>query len=160
MRCFLLSVTLILTSQAFGGNVQDHKAVRRHPLEEPVMKLLRSERIVRLQILCVPKEIATRADLTPRQLERICNYKIDVRDFQTSVLRGELISTLEKPFVEEAWARADFRWGCIFYDAKGSRVLTMYFDGFGQKGLINGVRVTSVASVVTVLERRCSCLWE
>jgi hypothetical protein len=121
---------------------------------------MRSATTDRLEILCVPKHILTRADLGPDLLEKQYNYRITIRMLHASELQDDLIRALDQPSIRRAAAQPpDVRWACIFYDTNNTRVLAMYFDGFGRKGLINGTPVTSVGPIVEVLERRCASLW-
>ena len=127
---------------------------------QPSAALLRTRTIARLEILYFPKEMETLSRMTPERLERYCWFRLTVERFQWSALRTDLIATLTSSSFGLATDTPDCRWGCIFYDEKGARVLTMYFDGRGRLGLINGIPVTGTASLAELLERRCAPLWQ
>jgi hypothetical protein len=125
-----------------------------------VADLMRSDTIVRLEILYFPKEMETLTRMTPQSLETQCWYRIAVEQFQWSAVRSDLISALEGCFVQPAAREPDCRWGCIFYDARSNRLLSIFSDGRGSVGMINGTPVTGISPLVGVLESRCSRLWE
>jgi hypothetical protein len=124
-----------------------------------VAALLRSDRIARLDVFYFPKEMETLTALRPESLERQAWYRVGVEQFQWSAMRTALIDALDSSSFAPAAGHADCSWGCVFYDGRNVRVLTMYFDGAGRLGLINGESVTGASQVVDVLEARCSQLW-
>jgi hypothetical protein len=134
------------------------------PSVQSAVALLRSGTVARFDILYLPREVETPIRVTPEALDSICFFRIGVSEqAQDSRLRNELIAALESSGIVRAtgpYAEPDCRWGCVFYDADGTPILSMYFDDFGVKGLIDGTPVTGVGPVVRLLERRCSCLWE
>jgi hypothetical protein len=112
-------------------------------------------------------EICTFLPLSPDGVERSCRYRIILEQFRGSKFRDDLISALEKSDMRPSTEEGDLRWACIFYDTGNERALTMYFDGFGQVGLIGGAPVThkrrpalGKLRLVMLLERRCASLWE
>ena len=54
----------------------------------------------------------------------------------------------------------DFRWACIFCDAAGHRVLTMYFRAGHTSGRINGVSVRLNGCFVKTLNKRCADIFK
>ena len=160
-RDLLLCIVLLLPLYGCGGRAQENSASVAEPVVQAAVKVINAETTTRLEIFSFPREILTRADLSPQLLEKAWLYKFVVKDFSGSPLQRDLAPALRKSAIRRrATADADFRWACIFYDGKGTRVLAMYFDGFGTKGLIAGVPVTANGRLVKLLERRCSCLWE
>jgi hypothetical protein len=163
-RWLLLGVLLLFSIQACGrrGPAGEDPAVRS------ALRPLRTGVITRLEILYLPKEIMTVTNLGPEQLEKLCYYRISVDHFDQSKLKRDLLSVLEHSDMREAtgpYPEPDCRWGCIFYNEAGGRVLTMYFDGPGVKGLIGKTpvalrRTFGKLAMVRLLESRCSCLWE
>jgi hypothetical protein len=130
------------------------------PVVQSAVDLMRSGTITRLEIVHLPRWIMTYMDVSPQMLEEICFYRISIQELEEAKLWGELISAVASSPIRRTTSEADCRWGCIFYDEDDSRVLTMYFNGFGSKGFIDETPVTSVGPIVDLLERRCSCLWE
>jgi len=159
----MLAVLLLLScmskcqSESPRSGAQELGASQPSPRE--VADLLRTRVPVRLEIVYVPREIQTQAPITPGRLEAHCWYRVGIQEFQWSAFRTDLISALDGCVVGRGTREPDCRWGCIFFDTKGARVLTMYFDGGGSRGLLNGTPVTGLGPVVRVLEKRCSPLW-
>jgi hypothetical protein len=158
-RYLLLGMILLLPLQACGGHVPSGGAVGEDPVVRSAVSVMRSGTTTRLQILYLPKEITTIVRVDLDALERLCYYRIGIERFHDSKLRSDLISALENSSVQRTREEADLRWGCVFYDAKDTRVLTIYFDRWGRNGLINGIAVTSNGRYVDVLEQKCSGLW-
>jgi hypothetical protein len=164
MRCLVLAAALLLPLQGCGRR----GAAGEDPSVRSALRPLRTGIITRLEILYLPKEIETFAALGPEQLEKLCYYRISVDHFDQSKLKRDLLSVLEHSDMREAtgpYSEPDCRWGCIFYNEAGGRVLTMYFDGAGVKGLIGKTpvalrRTFGKLAMVRLLESRCSCLWE
>ena len=122
--------------------------------------LLRSDTIVRLEIFYFPEEMETLTRMTPESLEKHCWYRIGVQEFQWTPFRSDLISALAKLSLERAAYSPDCRWGCVFYDSKDERAMTMYFNRDGSVGLVNGAPVKGAGPLVELLGKRCSDLWE
>jgi hypothetical protein len=163
MRYLLVGAILLLPLQGCGNR----GAAGEVPAVQSALSLLRSDAITKLEILYVPVEICTFMSLTPDGVEKSCRYRIIVEQFRGSKFRDDLISALEKSDMRPSTDEGDLRWACIFYDAGDERVLTMYFDGFGQFGMIAGTSVTTKRRfgfgklrLVMLLERRCASLWE
>ena len=160
MRCLVVGAMLLLSLGAYGRDMREDAVAGERPLAQSALRLMSSKTATRLEILYYPTWILTRTALSPERLEKLSSYRISIRAFQDAKLRDDLISALERSAVKTTTqSEADYRWACIFYNADGTRLLTMYFDGFGTKGLINGAPVTSIGPVVKCLERRCSGLW-
>jgi hypothetical protein len=136
------------------------KAVSTDPSVRLALDVLSAPTTDRLEILALPQDVLTRFDIRPDLLEGQYEYKITARLFHGSEYWHEFVYELRHSTIKRTEAApSDVRWGCIFYDKSGATVLTMYFDGFGMKGVINGTPVTGVGPIVKMLERRCSSVW-
>ncbi len=130
------------------------------------VKALQSRTVTKLDILYYNKDALTRASITPKHLEERYQRKLTVEKFQGSDWQRDLVRALQARDMKRAsFDYPDCRWACIFYDAKQARVLTMYFDGHGWRGLIGGTPVEVQQSpgklkVVSLLEKRCLPRWE
>jgi hypothetical protein len=166
VQTLLLGMTL-LWSLACGGGSQraagDESPPRRRDTADVVqaaVDLLRAEGAIdRLEVVHMPNDVESPVRVTPEALEKCYYFKMEFREFFVSQFREELASDLAASVLRSTAEEGDLRWGCIFYDEEGRRVLTMYFDSRGRFGSINGVLVTGGYQVVQALERRCSCLW-
>ena len=166
-RYLLPAVVLLLSLQACSKQAQSVKNAPQGPVnsapQEPVVQkavsLLQSGTAARLEILYLPKEVATRVSVDPQYLARACFYRIRIEDLGQTPLGAELAGTLGISDIKVTASDSDLRWGLIFYDAANARVLTIYLDKFGRRGLINGQTMISNGELDALLERRCSGLW-
>ena len=166
-HCLLPAMVLLLFLQACNRQAQSVNNAPQEPVnsapQEPIVQkavsLLQSGTAERLEILYLPKEVATRVSVDPAYLGRACFYRIWIERLDQSPLRSELATTLANSGITLTPSDSDLRWGLIFYDAAGARILTIYLDKFGRRGLINGRTMISNGELDALLERRCSCLW-
>jgi hypothetical protein len=160
MRYLLVGAILLLPLQGCGNRAQSGSAAAEEDIVRKAVGLLQSGTATRLEILYLPKEVATRGSVDPPYLERACYYRIGIERLDQAPLGAELATTLVSANIRLRPSRSDLRWGLIFYDASNSRVLTIYLDKFGRKGLINGQTMVSNGQLDALLARRCSCLWD
>jgi hypothetical protein len=153
----LLLALLALLLPACAGC---RRTVGKEPFRQAALASARAKTTTRAEVISYPQRILVRAALTPSDLERRgARAWIDLA--KDPAFREQLASALESPDLVQVPTPAlhpDFRWACILHDAKGNRVLAMYLDGFGQKGLIGGTPVASKGNagklaVVAVLEK-------
>ncbi len=156
--CLVVPLLPLLTGAVRQGDAAT--ATRAVTSASAVAALMRSDGVARLEVFCFPADATTLTAMTPESLEAQSWYRIDIRQFQWSAMRAALIDAVEASHFAPSERPPDCRWGCVFYDGRNTRVLTMYFDGAGRLGLINGDRVTGISQLVSVLEARCSRLWE
>jgi len=167
MRYLLPAAMLLLSVQPCSRQAQPVGDAPPEPVSnaalEPVVQraisLLQSGAAERLEILYLPKEVLTRSTVDPPYLERACYYRIQIEELGRAVLGAELAATLASADIRLRPGTSDLRWGLIFHDASNARVLTIYLDKFGRRGLINGQTMVSNGQLDALLERRCSCLW-
>ena len=160
----ILAAALLLPLHACGRR----GAAGEEPFVRSAVNTLQSKTVTRLEILYFSRHALTRVSVTPDRLEEIYEHKLSVEKFQESAWKRDLIRALEDPDMRRTTGpstQPDCRWACIFYDAKHVRVLTMYFDGHGRKGLINGTPVAFTGrfgklKLVALLENRCLPSWE
>ena len=164
---WLLAATVLLCLTASGrvGGPAAKSPSQRTPAETARMvqaaaSLLRTEGAIdKAEIVHMPNEVLTYLRVSPEELERSYYFKLEVREFSISRLATELGAALENSKLRPTTDEGDLRWGCIFYDDKGARVLTVHFDARGRCGFIDGIPVAGGEQIVEVLARRCSCLW-
>jgi len=149
---FWLALVLLMdsfTSVSFGGQSNPKEA-------SAVVQLLRSGKVQRLEIIYYPEKIQTRARLTPDMLENQYRYKLIVNDAQSSAVGQDVIAAIEADSLTASDQQADFRWGCSFYDSRGERLTSLYFDAFGKIAMVDTVLMTSSGRVVKCLQRICA----
>jgi hypothetical protein len=176
MRYLFLGMTLpLLLLQARGGGPAAGDVAKgpapaatrvasAEPSVQAAIDLLCSEAVARLEIYYYPIEVETPTRVSPQELEDHAYYRIsiDEREQESRVRRDVASALAASPVVKATkWPQTEpeCRWGCVFYDTKGKRILTMYFEGHGWGGLIGGTPVTGIGPVVGILQRRCSSLW-
>jgi len=156
MQRHLLAILLLLPLLGCDQQRQQRTAQTTPstpPMVQSAVSVLRDPRTTRVEVFWVPKEVATRTRLTPQLLEDIRNRKMNDSGFQGSELQRSLIQALQQADIQPGSDPGDLRWACIFHGAGNIRVLSIYFDGYGRKGLIQGTPVTSNGEVVAALER-------
>jgi hypothetical protein len=154
MRYLVLAAALLLPLQGCGRR----GAAVQEPFVRSALSLLQSKSVTRLEILYFSRHAET----------EIYERKLNVENFLESSWKPDIIRALEDPHMKRVTGpvtQPDCRWACVFYDAKGIRVLTMYFDGHGWKGLIAGTPVAFTGRfgklrLVALLENRCLPSWE
>jgi len=168
MRWLLLGLLLVLSLQGCAEQRTGDSQRAADQWLQPTLSLMRSGVVTRLEIIYLPKWIETPVPVLPRQLEGAGYYRISIEHFDESKLKRDLLSVLESSDMKQATApdwEPDCRWGCVFYNQAGVRVLGMYFDAAGVKGWIGKTPVTlrrrfGKLAIVRLLESRCSSLWE
>lgn len=98
--------------------------------------------ITRVEIVYFPERISTRSSLTPEMLERLYEYKVEVRDVSESKQFPALVAALRGTLAVPENRLSDVRTGVIFFDKSNKRLLTLYFDQFGKNGFVNGEPVS------------------
>jgi len=163
MRCFFILCVLYLSSlQATQAETQQVASSSETNLIQSAVDRARSKSVTKLEILYFPKEMETRVGVTPQLLEEWCFFRISIKDLQYSnvTMKNGLVSALEESAAKKANGNADLRWGCIFYDTSGTRVLALYFNGSGTEGYVDSTPISSNGKLVRFLEKRCASLWK
>jgi hypothetical protein len=91
----------------------------------------------RVEILYFPERILTRTGLTPEMLERQYRYKLEIREFGECLQRQELVKALQGSTFLQGDRQYDLRTAVLLYDKDGKRILSLYFDQSGRRGMIN-----------------------
>ena len=117
-----------------------------------------SKNVERIAIFYYPEGIARTEALDTAGLEALCWGSISIRQFQLSKLRERLLSRLKDSSIESSTVRGgDFRWGCIFYDERDMRLVSLYFTGHGM-GRVNETNVTLNDKFVDFLREEFQCV--
>ena len=96
------------------------------------------EQVQRVEILYFPERILVRAALSPEGLEKLYQYKLEIRDVRESAEWKQLLSRLRETSVRPSSNSHDHRTAVLLFDQNGRRVASVYFDEFGRGGTING----------------------
>jgi len=107
--------------------------------------------IVRLDVLHVRGELLTRSALGPARLESSADMRSTVED---RALIDSVLSYIEETAMDEEPGDLDARWGLIFTNAQGQRVLSFYLDKFGARGVAEGyeIRLHNADRIIDLLK--------
>jgi hypothetical protein len=107
--------------------------------------------IVRLEVLHVRDELLTRSALGPARLEGIAEIRVSIDDLTTI---DSVLTYIEETSMDEEPGDLDARWGLIFTNAKGQRVLSFYLDKFGVRAAAEGyeIRLHNADRIVDLLK--------
>jgi hypothetical protein len=97
----------------------------------------------------------------PETIDKQYDYRITIPGPFPSPLQRSLAFALQTAAIQRDDTVEPLypMWGLVFRDFRGERVLTMYFDDYVTKGLINGTPVKLDEKVGRVLQYRCAPLW-
>jgi hypothetical protein len=146
--CFYVFVISLLPS--FEVSASDNSKA----LEEK-LSIAMSENPDRVEILSFPEDWESPVGLSSDDLEKSYVSKITVKSFQETNFRSDLISQIKASAIQERSETRgrDLRWACIFYDKKGKRLLSIYFDYFGH-GQVDKIPITSNGALVKFLRQK------
>jgi len=107
--------------------------------------------IVPLEVLHVQDELLTRSALGPARLESIAQVRSKIDD--PAVIEN-VLTYIDETSMDEEPGDLDARWGLIFTNAKGQRVLSFYLDKFGARGAAEGyeIRLHNADRIVDLLK--------
>jgi hypothetical protein len=113
-----------------------------------------------VKIFYMPEEVVTVMALDGPSLERACYGSISIRHFQYSKIHDKLLEKLKSTSITAKEKVAmDYRWGCVFLDGKGNRLLSLYFTR-GGAGRVNDVPVTTDGAFLDFLREEFKYLTE
>jgi hypothetical protein len=96
------------------------------------------EKFVKLEVLHLEDDLRTRVAIGPAKLETLgiaCKTVDDPQTLEAIVNSVAATAMCENP------GRLDARWGLIFTNAEGRRVLSLYLDKFGRRAAVDGHEV-------------------
>ena len=105
-----------------------------------VGKLERSE-VGKIEILAIPARIETPVAISGDDLEHSPDYRLIVKDIRRGALKRPLLEALRSLTATQSENPSDIRWGVIFYNAEGTRLVGLYFDRYGHRGAIDSIPV-------------------
>jgi hypothetical protein len=107
------------------------------PQVDSVAAALRASGVGRIEIVAIPPETETAIAVRPEGLEQHPAYRLTIRDVRTVAIRDRLSQALDSLTVRPSSDAGDIRWGVIFYDIQGKRLLGVFFDRDGKRGAID-----------------------
>jgi hypothetical protein len=101
-----------------------------------------NEAIERIEILHIREEDEFPHNVSSSVVELNWQYILAIRRPESSKTADGLIRAIKGETAELTSKVTDLRWGCLFYDKKENRIISIYFDKTGRKGVINGACVS------------------
>lgn len=89
-----------------------------------------------IEIIQMPSDVLTYADLKPHDLEEQYFYKIIINFDRSSRYRESFLSALNSLHINQLVSSVDLRWGIIFKSKDGKRIGSIYLSGNGQSGYV------------------------
>jgi hypothetical protein len=112
-----------------------------------------------VEILRIPDRVLTRTRITPEMLQLQYHYKLTIRDVRSGLYQEGLTEAVKSVSVRPSADTSDLRWGVIFYDLNGSRVMALYLDSTGKKGAVADTPVLYEGGIYSWLNENFSrCL--
>ena len=143
------SLVLALALSALGADADSKATATQDDTERIVdyrtviaalQKEWKAGNLDRLDILHISTNAIYRTSISSSLLEQIVDFKLSIRD-ATADLVKESIEILAKLNTEPSGTNADVRWGLIFYGKNDRRLLSVYVESEGRKGVVDGACV-------------------
>jgi len=152
MKSIIAAICLIAIVRATGAELS--KREQTHDAILASLTMASSNIVERLEIFYFPEDINTTVAVTRERLESKYWSKTTIASFQESEFRNTLLRELQRSSLKQrANSSSDLRWGCVFYDSNGDRVLSIYFDKFAD-GFINDIAINSNGKLLDLLRNR------
>jgi hypothetical protein len=154
-RLIFVPVCALLLSGCISGKTA---APKEHVSLERALSQAASERVWRITIFYIPEQILPVVAIDASALEHQYFGCVTIGDFQRSKLRSKLLSTLkESSIIPRQDISQDFRWGCVFYDMNGKRLLSLYFTS-GSAGCVNDIPVEADGKLLALFRNEFECI--
>jgi len=148
MRILMMIIALVL---CLGLAQRPRHTQNVRPDLDGILDLLGDRQISRIEILHVSDHVTTLVNLTPEGLRRICRSRVTI-ELERESPQIEGLSTALKE-VESSQDAGDLRWAILFFDRTGNERGAIFFDRFGEKGVLNN-RVISLKGRLLVWTRQ------
>src|ERR1035437_396772 len=152
MKSFSVLSAIMLCLSVFGQS-ENNLSMPTNTLQIELAKA-NSNNVTRIEIFFFPEEIATEFAVSPNDLEKVYWTKTIIADFKRTQFSSLLLHSLTESNIQPRNGKArDLRWGCVFFDSKGTRIMSLYFDQFG-KGEVNGIQIESNGKFLNLLREK------
>jgi sugar-specific transcriptional regulator TrmB len=98
------------------------------------------EKTKRIEILHIPESILTTRALDQEAIDKGYHHKLTIREINH--LRKSFESAMRSTKATISDRNSDLRWGVMLFDAKGDRLIAIYFNSSGDRGYINSTPVS------------------
>lgn len=127
MRTLILCFFLIGTGGLVAGDAPHAADTTLNAKAISELNTVKSGDLDRISVYYMPRSRETIAGLDGPALERACWGSVTVRLFNSELRKRIIQALLESSMKPSSDAEQDFRWGCVFCDASGKRLLSVYF---------------------------------
>lgn len=155
IMAYYIACTLIIFFGCAGPVAQ--KTTRQNALQR-ALELAASDEVFQLQVFYYPEDALVEGKIDEMSLENSAWGKVSLLPFQVCKLRTRLIARLRKTSLTPCdKVSGDYRWGCIFYNNRGNRLVSLYLtrDGYGS---VNGLCVKTDDGLLDLLRHEFSWL--
>lgn len=152
MKVIVLFLFCILCSAAVG-QVEQKQSTANDTIQTEVCKASATN-VNKIEIFYFPEDVETETAITPFSLERGNWEKIVIREFGRTDFRQTFLQALSESDIKRRdGGPSDLRWGCVFFDADGNRILSIYLDQIGD-GQIDGIQISSNGKLLQLLRKK------
>jgi hypothetical protein len=138
MVMVVLMTTLIYSAQGASVSATDTAQSRISTL----IGKLRSNEVIRVEIVQIPPRVLTRTRVTPEMLERSFHYKLIIQDLRGGAYGPSLVAAVASIAADPSAEMGDLRWGVTFFDQTEQRIESLYFDASGHRGAVDSLPVS------------------
>jgi len=135
---------LVIFSHFSPTRAETTNAPAQKPVELSQTNILSEEwkkgNIERILIVHIPYDVHFPVALSPTSLEDWAFFKLMVYEPKDRNITRELFARVENLNGTPSQEQQDLRWGFIFFDRKGERISSIYFNQF-HTAVINGTNV-------------------
>jgi len=118
------------------------------------LALAQSDKVIAFELFYIPEDQSGTVSLDPPDVEQRYFTRVIIRHLQGTKFVSKLNTAMRDSDIrQQAKITSDFRWACIFLDANGKRLVSMYFTRFGD-GLVEGVKVRSNGKLLGLLRQK------
>jgi hypothetical protein len=137
-------LALLMCSVAWPGEISNDDPSKKIDIKKAVGELARAwanDAVARLVVLHIPTNRYYPVSVSTGQIEAHPAYSLAIEDAKSSEIAKQFMTTLGKLKLTPANQVADLRWGLIFCEHNNDRILSIYCDATGQRGVLNGACV-------------------
>src|SRR5689334_2827903 len=116
----MLLITIFVTCFALS---QENQQKDKGFAPDPTLNLLHAtDKIKRVEIFYIDANSEFIQTLSPQDIEKNFDFKIQIQDYKRSHLCKDLVSVFENSHLKQIDKNPDLRWGCIFYGTNDDRI--------------------------------------
>lgn len=103
---------------------------------------LETDKVSCMEIYHISQFVVRSISVSSTMLETESDFYLVTKRLADSPVAADFLNALHRAQPSPSGHVADLRWGCVFRYEDGSRVLAVYFDVKGKRGVIDGACYT------------------